>query len=180
MRALCRQIPKVGAECLNWARSDLCGGRPAMDVPTANTTGNVCKGRTPSLQGSPGKARSPERSRHRRDSRNAQIPSVRRRLAERVKSTPSGRPGLLEEQALCAIEQSFKIIESRIRRMVRPVMCRNRLAEIPLVDLIPTRVRKRVPTRSKMMSNNGLRSREKAEVAPGRASFPFGSAPARR
>jgi hypothetical protein len=37
MRALCRQIPKVGAECLNWARSDLCGGRPAMDVPTANT-----------------------------------------------------------------------------------------------------------------------------------------------
>src|ERR1035437_8079447 len=36
MRALCRQIPKVGAECLNWARSDLCGGRPAMDVPTAN------------------------------------------------------------------------------------------------------------------------------------------------
>ena len=27
--------PKVGAECLNWARSDLCGGRPAMGVPTA-------------------------------------------------------------------------------------------------------------------------------------------------
>jgi hypothetical protein len=27
MRALCRQIPKVGAECLNWARSDLCGLR---------------------------------------------------------------------------------------------------------------------------------------------------------
>jgi hypothetical protein len=41
MRALCRQIPKVGAECLNWARSDLCGGRPAMDVPTANTFGGV-------------------------------------------------------------------------------------------------------------------------------------------
>jgi hypothetical protein len=27
--------PKVGAECLNWARSDLCGGRPVMGVPTA-------------------------------------------------------------------------------------------------------------------------------------------------
>ena len=25
-RALCRHAPKVGAECLNWARSDLCGG----------------------------------------------------------------------------------------------------------------------------------------------------------
>ena len=41
MRALCRQIPKVGAECLNWARSDLCGGRPAMDVPTANNMDGV-------------------------------------------------------------------------------------------------------------------------------------------
>ena len=26
-RTLCRQTSKVGAECLNWARSDLCGGR---------------------------------------------------------------------------------------------------------------------------------------------------------
>src|SRR5208337_5369687 len=34
--ALRRQTPEVGAECPNWARSDLCGGRPAMDVPTAN------------------------------------------------------------------------------------------------------------------------------------------------
>ena len=33
--ALCRQTPKVGAECLNWARSDLCGGRSVMSVPTA-------------------------------------------------------------------------------------------------------------------------------------------------
>ena len=32
---LCRHQPKVGAECLNWARSDLCGGRPVMGVPTA-------------------------------------------------------------------------------------------------------------------------------------------------
>jgi hypothetical protein len=27
--------PKVGAVCPNRARTDLCGGRPAMDVPTA-------------------------------------------------------------------------------------------------------------------------------------------------
>jgi hypothetical protein len=33
--ALRRQAPKVGAECLNWARSDLCGGRGAILVPTA-------------------------------------------------------------------------------------------------------------------------------------------------
>jgi RNA-directed DNA polymerase len=26
---------EVGAECLNWARSDLLGGRRAIDVPTA-------------------------------------------------------------------------------------------------------------------------------------------------
>ena len=41
-RALCRQTPEVGAECLNWARSDLCGGRSEMSVPTANakTRGN--------------------------------------------------------------------------------------------------------------------------------------------
>ena len=30
-----RHSPKVGAGCLNWARPDLCGGRPVMDVPTA-------------------------------------------------------------------------------------------------------------------------------------------------
>ena len=30
--ALCRQTPEVGAECPNWARSDLCGGRSAMGV----------------------------------------------------------------------------------------------------------------------------------------------------
>src|ERR1700720_963209 len=35
--ALRRQTPEVGAECPNWARSDLCGGRSAMGVPTANT-----------------------------------------------------------------------------------------------------------------------------------------------
>jgi hypothetical protein len=27
--ALCRQTPEVGAECPNWARSDLCGGAPS-------------------------------------------------------------------------------------------------------------------------------------------------------
>jgi hypothetical protein len=34
-RSLCRQTPKVRAECPNWARSDLCGGRAVMRVPTA-------------------------------------------------------------------------------------------------------------------------------------------------
>src|SRR6202166_667493 len=34
--AACRQILLVGAGCLNWARPDLCGGRPVMAVPTAN------------------------------------------------------------------------------------------------------------------------------------------------
>ena len=38
-RALRRQTPEVGAECLNWARSDLCGGRPVMGVPTAMIPG---------------------------------------------------------------------------------------------------------------------------------------------
>ena len=31
---------QVGAECPNWARSELCGGRSAMGVPTANATLN--------------------------------------------------------------------------------------------------------------------------------------------
>jgi hypothetical protein len=31
-----RSPPKVGAECLNWARSDLCGGCPVTGIPTAN------------------------------------------------------------------------------------------------------------------------------------------------
>jgi hypothetical protein len=35
-RALCRQTPKVGAGCPNWARPVLCGGRSEMSVPTAN------------------------------------------------------------------------------------------------------------------------------------------------
>ena len=34
--ALRRQTPEVGAECPNWARSDLFGGRSIMSVPTAN------------------------------------------------------------------------------------------------------------------------------------------------
>ncbi len=34
--ALRRHTPKVGAGCSNRARPDLCGGRPAMDAPTAN------------------------------------------------------------------------------------------------------------------------------------------------
>ena len=34
-KKLRRQIPEVGAECPNWARSVLCGGRSVMSVPTA-------------------------------------------------------------------------------------------------------------------------------------------------
>ena len=34
-QAICRQTPKVGAECVNGACSDLCGGRSVMGVPTA-------------------------------------------------------------------------------------------------------------------------------------------------
>ncbi len=35
-RPVCRQTPEVGAVCGNPARTDLCGGRAAMGVPTAN------------------------------------------------------------------------------------------------------------------------------------------------
>ncbi len=35
-QAVRRQPPKVGAVCGNPACTDLCGGRPVMDVPTAN------------------------------------------------------------------------------------------------------------------------------------------------
>lgn len=38
-RAICRQTPEVGAQCVNCARWDLCGGRPVMGVPTAITPG---------------------------------------------------------------------------------------------------------------------------------------------
>jgi hypothetical protein len=31
-----RQTPEAGAVCLNWARTDLCGGREVTRVPTAN------------------------------------------------------------------------------------------------------------------------------------------------
>ena len=34
-RGLCRQTPKLGAGCVNCARPDLCGGCPAMGIPTA-------------------------------------------------------------------------------------------------------------------------------------------------
>src|ERR1022692_1469651 len=33
--AKCRYIPEVGAVCLNWASTDLCGGREVTRVPTA-------------------------------------------------------------------------------------------------------------------------------------------------
>lgn len=34
-RAVWRQTPKVGAVCLNWARTDLCRGCRATSIPTA-------------------------------------------------------------------------------------------------------------------------------------------------
>jgi len=40
-----RQILSVGAGCLNWARPDLCGGRPVMAVPTAKTKIGALKSR---------------------------------------------------------------------------------------------------------------------------------------
>ena len=36
--SLRRQLPKVGARCVNYARRDLCGGRSAMGVSTAIVT----------------------------------------------------------------------------------------------------------------------------------------------
>ena len=33
--------PKVGAVCLNWARTDLCGGRRVTCVPTAIQKGSL-------------------------------------------------------------------------------------------------------------------------------------------
>jgi hypothetical protein len=35
-----RHTPEVGAVCLNWARTVLCGGRSAMGVPTATSALN--------------------------------------------------------------------------------------------------------------------------------------------
>src|SRR6059058_2325858 len=48
-KTLCRHTPKVGAVCPNWARTDLCGGRSVMSVPTAISEMSVfCNlGRTP-------------------------------------------------------------------------------------------------------------------------------------
>ena len=43
--AASRQILSVGAGCLNWARPDLCGGRPVMAVPTAKTKIGALKSR---------------------------------------------------------------------------------------------------------------------------------------
>src|SRR6202023_431837 len=39
--ALRRQTPEVGAECVNSACSDLCGGCAAMRIPTANRIGQL-------------------------------------------------------------------------------------------------------------------------------------------
>jgi hypothetical protein len=39
--ALRRQTPEVGAECVNRACSDLCGGYAATRIPTANRIGQI-------------------------------------------------------------------------------------------------------------------------------------------
>src|SRR5580700_787877 len=36
-----RYIPKVGAVCPNWARTDLCGGREVTRVPTAKVVARL-------------------------------------------------------------------------------------------------------------------------------------------
>src|SRR6516225_4992847 len=43
--AICRHSPEVGAVCGKAARTDLCGGRGAISVPTATVT-SVCQART--------------------------------------------------------------------------------------------------------------------------------------
>src|SRR5881227_1736755 len=40
--ALPSHTPKVGAVCPNWARTDLCGGRSVMSVPTAISYAVFC------------------------------------------------------------------------------------------------------------------------------------------
>lgn len=39
--SLRRYAPEVGAVCLNWARTDLCGGRAEMHVPTAKAAQSI-------------------------------------------------------------------------------------------------------------------------------------------
>src|ERR1700726_335981 len=41
--ALRRQTPEVGAECPNWASSELSGGRSETSVPTGNDKSNALK-----------------------------------------------------------------------------------------------------------------------------------------
>src|ERR1035441_445706 len=43
--AKCRYIPEVGAVCLNWASTDLCGGREVTRVPTAIIDRRLMRGR---------------------------------------------------------------------------------------------------------------------------------------
>src|SRR6266436_2586942 len=43
-RTLRRQIPKVGARCVNHARRDLCGGCSAMGIPTAIGCSRILSG----------------------------------------------------------------------------------------------------------------------------------------
>lgn len=46
-RADGRQIPEVGAVCLNWARTDLCGGCRVTGIPTAIADSALVSGSVP-------------------------------------------------------------------------------------------------------------------------------------
>src|SRR5438445_903804 len=50
-KPLCRHTPKVGAVCPNWARTDLCGGRSVMSVPTADHSGLSAYGQNRHIDG---------------------------------------------------------------------------------------------------------------------------------
>src|SRR5580693_9738128 len=79
--ALRRQTPEVGAECPNWARSELSGGRSETNVPTGNkcTPGAVMAAVRPADTG-------PRRDDHSREHR-------------RLLSRPQSRLGLRRVQA---------------------------------------------------------------------------------
>src|SRR6266436_5054753 len=62
-RTLRRQIPKVGARCVKYARRDLCGGCSVMSIPTAIIPTKVRKA-TRNLQAAENGSRTLKRARH--------------------------------------------------------------------------------------------------------------------
>ena len=79
--ALRRHTPEVGAGCSNRARPDLCGGRPAMDVPTANLDPLL------PFKIDPVNGREAPESGHRLNPSNAPGPTVPGASSERARST---------------------------------------------------------------------------------------------